>query len=382
MEFRHAITIADIEVYPLRALGGVSPKMALGTMPSRPALLVRITDTEGCYGWGEVWANFPPRANIHKAHLIEDVVIEHLRGKSFIQPTEIEQALRHNLSIYFLHIGQLKVFEHILAGIDTALWDLALRSHGQTFAEFMELTSAQAQCYATSINAEDLSELIPRHSALGQQYFKLKIGFAEHGNREIVDQANQLCPKDARVMVDSNQSWTLDQAKQSLGALEDLSPYFAEEPLPANAAKSDWEALARSTSIPLAGGENIYGVDNFLEMTRAGMTVLQPDCAKWGGISGALALADAMPEGTLLWPHFMGTAIGQMAALSISASIGETSTCEIDVNENLLRTELCGSAITIKEGQVALPSSPGLIEPPLESELRNNADTIAIESQW
>lgn len=374
LDFRHSITIAKVEVIPLRAAGGVSPRMALGTMPSRPALLIRIADTAGCFGWGEVWANFPPRANVHKAHLIEDVVVEHLSGKSFINPSEIDTQLRKALSIYFLHIGQLKIFEHILAGIDTALWDLALRSDGQTFVDFMGLECTTAQCYATSINAEDLDELVPKHSALGQKYYKLKIGFAEHGNREIVEKASQLCPSGSRVMVDSNQSWTLDQATQSLAALEDLSPYFAEEPLPANAPKSDWEALAHSTTIPIAGGENIYGIDEFLEMANAGMVVLQPDCAKWGGISGALALADAMPEGTQLWPHFMGTAIGQLAALSISASIGNNSTCEIDVNENSLRTELCGDALIIEDGKVALPDSPGLVVPPLESELRSHAD--------
>ncbi len=351
--------------------------MALGTMPSRPALLLRIEDTNGCFGWGEVWANFPPRANIHKAHLIEDVVVQHLVGQQFVDPSAIDEKLRRALSIYFLHIGQLQVFEHILAGIDIALWDLALRSQGSTFAEFMGLENANAESYATSINAEDLTELIPKHAALGQKYFKLKIGFAEHGNREIAEKASQLCPPGTRIMVDSNQSWTLEQAMQSLAALEDFAPYFAEEPLPANAAKPDWEALAGSTSIALAGGENLYGINEFVDMANAGVVVLQPDCAKWGGVSGALALADALPEGTQIWPHFMGTAVGQMAALAISACIGDSSACELDVNENQLRTELCGDALTVKNGQVALPISPGLVQPPIERELLCCADVTS-----
>ena len=376
MEFRHAKTIAGIDVFPIRACDGVSPKMALGTMPSRPALLVRIEETNGCFGWGEVWANFPARANIHKAHVIEDVVAPRLKGLHFVDPREVDSALRQALSTFFLHVGQPQVFEHILGGIDTALWDLALRFQDQSFAAFMGLEEASAQSYATSINTDDLAQLIPKHAAMGQRYFKLKIGFAEHGNREIVERAKQLCPDGARVMVDSNQSWTLDEAKETLAALEDLSPYFAEESIPANAAKSDWEELARSTSIPLAGGENIYGVDEFIRMTEAGMAVLQPDVAKWGGVSGALALAEAMPAGTLLWPHFMGTAIGQMAALSIAAAVGDSSACEVDVNNNSLRTELCGDAITIKHGHIALPTSPGLVVPPLERELSRTADAL------
>ena len=364
MQFRNTITISGLDVFPIRAMGGVSPRMALGTMPTRPALLVRIEDTSGCFGWGEIWANFPPRANIHKAHIIEDVVVAHLDRFQFADPREVQNALRDRLSVYFLHVGQSQVFEHILAGIDTALWDLALRHSGVSFAEFMELPAPLARSYATSINAEDLDRLIPAHSGLGQTYFKLKVGFAEHGCREIVEHASRLCPDGSRIMVDSNQSWTLEQARTSLQSIEDFSPYFAEEALPANASLSDWEDLADATGIPLAGGENIYGIDGFLRMTRAGMRVLQPDVAKWGGVSGALDLVAAVPDEILVWPHFMGTAVGQIAALSISAAVGDKSSCEIDANCNALRTDLCGDIIKITDGMVKLPEDPGLVVPP------------------
>ncbi len=374
MQFTRSITLDKIDVFPIRAIGGVSPKMALGTMPTRPALLVRIEDTSGCFGWGEVWANFPPRANIHKAHIIQDVVAEHLTSLSFSDPREVQDALRTRLSVFFLHVGQAQVFEHILAGIDTALWDLCLRSAGVSFADFMKLPQPSAQSYATSINACDLERLIPQHAGMGQTFFKLKIGFAEHGNTEIVERAAKLSPNGARVMVDSNQTWTLEQAIASLRQIEDYDPYFAEEALRADAPKSEWEALAKTTNIPLAGGENIYGVDAFLAMTKVGMRVLQPDVAKWGGVSGALDLATAVPDGTLIWPHFMGSAIGQMASLSISAALGATSYCEVDVNENALRTKLCGDAILIEDGRVTLPTEPGLVVSPNSDQLAHFAD--------
>lgn len=377
MQFTRPITLARIEAIPVRASGGVSPKMALGTMPTRPALLVRVEDDAGCFGWGEVWANFPPRANLHKAHIIEDVIATHLDGLSFCDPREVQEALRAKLSVFFLHVGQCEVFEHILAGIDTALWDLALRSAGISFAKFMDLPTPTANSYATSINAEDLDRLIPHHASLGQTYFKLKIGFAEHGNAKIVERAAGLCPKGSRIMVDSNQSWTLNVAQTALQTIEDFAPFFAEEALRADAPAHDWETLATATSIPLAGGENIYGIDNFLTMSRAGMRVLQPDVAKWGGISGALDLAEAVPDDILIWPHFMGTAIGQVAALSISGAIGNRSSCEVDVNENPLRTALCGDAINIQEGCVGLPSDPGLVVPPSPEALDEFVEKVA-----
>ena len=386
MTFRHDITLASIDVFPIRAKGGVSPKMALGAMPTRPALLVLIRDVDGCPGWGEVWANFPPRANLHKAHVIEDVVAPRLRGARFVEPREIGAFLCDRLSIYFLHVGQLEVFSHILAGIDAALWDLSLRKAGRSFAEFMGLSEASAQSYATSINADDLERLIPHHASLGQTHFKLKVGFSEHGNREIVERAARLCPNGSRIMVDSNQSWTLATARDELRRLEDLAPYFAEEPLPANAPLADWEALASSTEIPLAGGENIYGIENFCAMANAGLRILQPDVAKWGGVTGALDLARVMPQGTCLWPHFMGTAVGQVAALSVTAALAGTSSCEVDVNENALRTDLCGDIITVRNGRVDLPSEPGLVMPPIPDLLATFTDGRAseprAESSW
>ena len=376
MQFRDAITLSSLDVFPIRAAGGVSPKMALGTMPTRPALLVRIEDSSGCFGWGEVWANFPARANIHKAHILEDVVSQHLKGVSFSDPREVQEALRAKLSVFFLHVGQSQVFEHILAGLDTALWDLALRHTGQSFSEFMQLADPLAQSYATSINAEDLERLIPHHAGLGQSHFKLKVGFADHGNTAIVERASQLCPSGTKLMVDSNQSWTLTQAKEMLRSIENFDPFFAEESLRADAPLAEWEDLARATRIPLAGGENIYGIEDFLRMSSAGMRVLQPDVAKWGGVSGALDLAEAVPDDVAIWPHFMGTAVGQIAALSISAASGRSSSCEVDVNENALRTDLCGDVLQIVGGCVQLPDAPGLVVPPSPERLNAFAEKI------
>ena len=344
--------------------------MALGTMPARPALLIRITDSDGCFGWGEIWANFPPRANLHKAHLVDDIVAPKLAGLVFTEPREAVEQLRGALSIYFLHAGQSQVWEHVLAGIDMALWDLALRKAGRSFADHMGLSDRAPRCYASSINAEDLDRLIPRHAALGQTYFKLKVGLLPDCETDLINHAVELLPRNARLLIDSNQSWDLSKAMDLLGSLGGLPIFFAEEPLPADAPLSDWEELSLSTGIRLAAGENVYGIDRFLALADAGLNVLQPDVAKWGGLTGALDLAAALPEGAILWPHFMGTAVGQMAALAVTAAVNGYSFCEMDVNDNALRTALCGDVLEIGNGRVALPDAPGLVVPPAEAELK------------
>ena len=368
MNFKNDVTISSVTLYALNATGGVSPNMALGQMPVRPALLVKLTDNDGCFGWGEIWSNFPPRAHLHKAHLMEDVVNKHLIGSSFASPSELIDKLRATLSVYFLHVGQQAVFEHLLAGIDTAAWDLCLRSAGKSFAVFMG-SPAKAPCYASSLNPLDLEKRLYAHTNLGQTEFKLKIGFKADADIEFVADAAARLPDNGRLMIDSNQSWDLASASDLLQRLEGYDLLFAEEPIRADCAASDWERLANNTSIPLAAGENIYGIDNFLEMAEAGVKYLQPDVAKWGGVTGALNLAEKMPDTCMLWPHFMGSAVGQQAGIAISAAIGNSSKCEMDVNENALRSELCADALSIHQGCVALSTLPGLVKPPSETAL-------------
>ena len=368
MNFNNDITLSSVALYCLNAKGGVSPNMALGQMPVRPALLLKLVDKDGCFGWGEIWSNFPPRANLHKAHLMEDVVNKHLIGAEFTTPLELIDKLRHSLSVYFLHIGQREVFEHILAGIDTAAWDLALRKANVSFAEFMGI-APQAQCYASSLNAGDLSDRLIKHAELGQTEFKLKIGFEANEDVQFVADAASRLPKHSHLMIDSNQSWDVSSAGRILVRLEEFDLLFAEEPIRADCPVKEWETLANQTNIALAAGENIYGVPHFLEMAEAGVKFLQPDVAKWGGVSGALDLADKMPDGCVLWPHFMGSAVGQQAGLAISAALGDVSKCEMDVNENALRSDLCDDALIIEKGCVALPKTSGLLAPPSEDAL-------------
>ena len=371
--FGDRLTVAAVDTFALRTDHAGGPVMALGAMATRPALLVRLTDTHGAEGWGEVWANFPPRANLHKAHLIEDVVAPHVVGVTFRDPAELSERLRAALSTYFLHVGQERVLEHILAGLDMAAWDLALRSAGRSFAQHMGLTAASAPCYASSINAGDLDRLLPAHAALGQTAFKLKIGRDDAADVAFVARAANRLPPGGRLMVDANQSWDATRAHRMLQALQPFDLLFAEEPIRADAPLRDWERLARASSVPLAAGENVYGLDAFLAIAAAGVSVLQPDVAKWGGVSGALALAARLREHKAVWPHFMGTAVGQQAALCVTAAVG-ASVCEMDVNANPLRTDLCGDVLTIEGGRVGLPGAPGLVVPPAAERLRAHAE--------
>jgi len=348
--------------------------MVLGRMPTRPALLVSATDDCGNTGFGEIWANFPPRATVHKAHLFEDVIAPHLGGMSYVQPAEVIGALRGRLGTYFLHVGQLQVFEHLLAGLDCCLWDLKLRALGRSVQDHFGLRGAEVQAYASSINYDGAEQTIADAAARGFTHFKIKLGFDDARDRALLRLAARALPPGARLLVDANQAWSVDTAIRMLNDCADIGLGFVEEPIRADAPPEEWRRLVEEQPVPVAVGENVYGPDGFRTMIDAGVSVVQPDVAKWGGLSGALDVAAILPDGVKLWPHFMGSEVGQAASLVVSAVVGD-SMCEMDINPNPLRTALLGAVP--ERGLGPLYDGPGLGPVPGHIALDRFADPFA-----
>ena len=82
-------------------------------------------------------------------------------------------------------------------------------------------------------------------------------------------------------MVDANQAWDLHTAKRMAIKLEKFPLSWLEEPLQADRPQEEWICLARSTSLPLATGENLRGEINYsIAINSKCFKVIQPDVCK------------------------------------------------------------------------------------------------------
>jgi L-alanine-DL-glutamate epimerase-like enolase superfamily enzyme len=142
---------------------------------------------------------------------------------------------------------------------------------------------------------------------------------------------------------------------------------FYEEPLLAIEPPATWATLARKTGAALAAGENVPDETGFAELVEArGVQFVQPDVAKWGGLTGTLAVGrKARAAGVTVSPHFMGTAVGLAASLHLLAATGGAGRVELDANPNPLRTDFAPTLdLRVIDGTVSLPIGPGLgVEP-------------------
>jgi len=125
-----------------------------------------------------------------------------------------------------------------------------------------------------------------------------------------------------------------------------------------------------AAKMPIAGGENISSVEAFNDVLSEGVLgVVQPDIAKWGGLSLCAGLArDILEAGKTFCPHYLGGGLGLLASAHLLAGIGGDGWLEVDANDNPLRDLFCGSIVNVREGTVQLGEDPGLgIVPDLAS---------------
>ncbi|MEP1964275.1 mandelate racemase/muconate lactonizing enzyme family protein [Tateyamaria sp.] len=356
------ITIDRIEAFALTARPSVGPVSSLGMMPVRNGVLVAITSKDGATGWGEVWCNFPPRGNLARLNLLEDVIAPYILGKTYEHFDLCRKDLETQSARMAIHTGEFGPFKHCIAGIDTAMADLAARTQNVSLAEFLSKNpKTKVPVYASTPNVSKLSEAIGHIVEQGHTGVKLKIGLGLETDLKLMRDVAAITGNRLRILADANQNWSLGAAQETLNALSDFEIGFIEEPLRADAAMEDWAALADAVSIPLAGGENITSLDEFARFAQEGkLKVVQPDVAKWGGVSGAMEVASlaAAHEATCAL-HYMGTGLGLAASIHTLAAIGGNGPVELDSNPNPLRTDLGDIDLTVTNGMLGVPAGIG-----------------------
>jgi D-galactarolactone cycloisomerase len=364
-----SFTVRRIEAFCYRYPLKTPVVTSFGSMRDRPTLFVRVEDGDGQTGWGEVWCNFPSAGAEHRTRLINEMLAPMLIGRAVTDPSELFESLSAATSVLALQSGEAGPFAQTIAGIDIALWDLFAKRANTPLWRMLGGTSPRMRVYASGINPTGSVEQAEAAMRRGHRAFKLKIGFDPEKDRANLRDLRRLVG-DAFLAVDVNQGWEIEQALQLAPALEAFNLAWLEEPLRADLPWSEWRALQKRLTIPLAGGENIAGRENFAAALKEGvLTVVQPDAAKWGGITGCLAVArDVLASKRHYCPHFLGSGIGLLASAHLLAGSRGGGLLEVDSNDNPLREEFCGGAADIRNGEIVLPETPGLgIEPDVKA---------------
>ena len=356
-------TIARIEPLVYRVPIETPVVTSFGVMRDRPALFVRVIDTDGAEGWGEVWCNFPSVGAEHRARLIAEMLAPMLVGKDWNEPAEVHRNLTAKTEVIAIQSGEPGPIAQAIAGIDLALWDLFARRAGMPLYRYLGGAPVESlPVYASGINADRPEKMAARKHGEGYRRFKLKVGFGSETDLSNLRILRETFGAETPIMIDANQAWDMEMAIEMAEACAVFAPAWLEEPMRADVPTAQWKELSRRSPIALAAGENIRGEAAFDEaISSMGLRYLQPDIGKWGGLTACLPLCrKAVSDGLIYCPHWLGGGIGLVASLHLLAAVGGEGSLEIDSNPNPLREVHLEQLGSLKEGGIAMPDAPGL----------------------
>jgi D-galactarolactone cycloisomerase len=342
---------------------------SFGRMLDRPAVFVRVEDEDGTVGWGEAWANFPATGAEHRARLVNEVLAPVITGFATDQPPEIFERLTQATSVLALQSGEFGPFAQTIAAIDLAVWDLHARRLDTALWRLLGGARNEIPVYASGINPTGSLRTAEAALANGHRALKLKVGFDLAGDCANLAALRRLVG-DGMLAADVNQGWSMERAIGVAPHLVEFGLAWLEEPIRADRPRQEWQTLRERIGVPLAAGENIASRAAFDEALGDDVLhVVQPDMAKWGGLSVCREVArDILNCGKVFCPHFLGGGIGLLASAHLLAGVGGGGLLEVDCNDNPLRDLFCGPVLAVIEGKVTLGDHPGLgIEPDLSS---------------
>jgi o-succinylbenzoate synthase len=247
--------VSSFEVIPY-ALPFREPYVtARGTLTQREMVLLRIRDEDGLEGLGEAVP-----LSLRGGVTIETVVRELENGEAVSMPAR--------------------------CAMSTALFDLAERREGS------KTVHAPVRCNATLVSGEPVAVAAAAEgwAADGFGTFKLKVGTGDDVAQ--VRAVRDALGPEAKIRLDANGSWSLEEATEILAAVEPLGIELVEQPVATIAEASE---LAKRTGVWLAGDESIVTLEHAEEAIRAdSFSVTGVKLSKVGGIEPGRELAGRM----------------------------------------------------------------------------------------
>jgi len=202
--------------------------------------------------------------------------------------------------------------------LDCALWDLEAKWSGLSIWELTGVVPKPVETVYT-ISLDVNPELMARHAASAVEYPLLKIKLDGTQPLERM-QAVRAARPDARIVVDANQSWTMEQLKTLAPACAALGVQMIEQPL---ARGADVQLEHYRSPVPLCADESCLHIGE-LDAAARRYQMINIKLDKTGGLTPALELAGAARA------RGLGVMVGCMSGTSLAMAPAFVLACVCD----------------------------------------------------
>lgn len=231
--------------------------------------------------------------------------------------------------------------------LDCALWDLQAKQEGRPVWDLAELAPLEPVNTAYTISMDEPAAMAEAaaHQA-DRPLLKLKLGSEQIV--ESVAAVRESAPS-ARLIVDANEAWSLDQLKGSSAELARLGVELIEQPLPAeaDAGLDSFEHL-----IPIAADEACHTCEDLRSLARR-YDVVNIKLDKTGGLTEALSLRKAAErEG---FGVMVGCMVGTSLAMAPAVLVAQGAQF-VDLDGPLLLAEDRPHSLQFAHSEIQPPS--------------------------
>jgi L-alanine-DL-glutamate epimerase-like enolase superfamily enzyme len=353
---------------------------------SQDTVLVRL-EAGGHVGWGECESS--PLVTIAglvcpKSHSKCRPVRDSVLGQRL---ESAEDILRIGDRVHENSLDMLQA-DHVLSGIDVAMWDALARARGVPVYELLGYERAYPKTpYASVLFGTTAQETLQKARNIRRQgYRAAKFGWEPFGEGEVQDDVDQVVAareglgKDGILLIDAGTVWgdDVERARQSLPVLQQCRATWLEEPFVSSALDAYRRLAGEVGTVKLAGGEgahNFYMAQHMIDY--AGIGYVQIDAGRIGGITVAKRVADyAHARGVTYVNHTFTSNLALSASMQAGAGLKEHVLCEYPTELKPLAYELTREHIVPDaEGLIRLPDAPGLgVTPDMEAVKRYLVD--------
>jgi len=372
--------ITEIECHVL-----LDPNCDVGaTSSSQDDIIVEIHTDEGITGIGETDVNpWIARSCIqaHGTHTMGLGLAEMLLGQDPLYP----EMLWERLYVGSAMNGRRGAVIHAMGALDIALHDIRGKALGRPCYELLGGAVKETITPYASLQPEVSSFAAYRKSIVGWALRAKSLGFraakieltpcgpyahkgltASHKEMtEVIGEVREALGPEFILMVDVQYAFPdADTCLRAIREWVNFNLFFIETPLPSDDLDG-YARLAAEQPIPIAAGEWLATRFEFSDlMDRGRIKVVQPDVGRVGGFTEAKRVCHLAEQKELtIVPHLWKSGISIAVAAHLAATTASCPFIEFlpdELCESSLRRELVSNQLQMVNGEIPLPTRPGL----------------------
>jgi O-succinylbenzoate synthase len=328
---------------------------SFGRTYERRIILVKVTDSDGAAGWGEITCGESP------GYSSEWTDSAWVTAEKILAPMVVGREVESAADVWGL-MKRVRGHRMAKAGIETACWDLEAKRAGVPLWRHIGGVRSEIEC-GVSIGIQDtVEQLLEKiRTELEAGYRRIKIKISPVWDYEVIKAVRKEFG-DIPLMADANSAYTLDDIDR-LRSLDEFALMMLEQPL-AHDDIIDHAKLQAAIATPVCLDESIHSAADARKAIELGACrIINIKLGRVGGFSEALAVERVCREaGVPVWcGGMLESGIGRAHNIAMSTLEGFSLPGDVSTSKRYWHEDIIEPAVEVSaNGTITPPDAPGI----------------------